>query len=193
MANATEEIQHDGQQEGVHTAPPSHHNGLHKMVFFVLIFSIIAAQFALYQWKKHRYSAFRNVTLIGLWTIPLIMSIYSGFWRMVTLWTIFTIITGYIIKIAIKKPLQPKTPRRVYIWFYRIYQVCSNVTIVGYIFVMCDYIFAPSNKQAGHGFGQFGLLLVFYGVYFGVLGRDCSEMCADWMASIMGVRKMKSL
>lgn len=32
-----------------------------------------------------------------------------------------------------------------------------------------------------------GLLFVFYGLYYGVLGRDISEICADKMASHVGV------
>lgn len=30
-------------------------------------------------------------------------------------------------------------------------------------------------------------LLIFYGTYFGVLGRDLSEICADKMAATIGV------
>lgn len=32
-----------------------------------------------------------------------------------------------------------------------------------------------------------GLLFVFYGLYYGVLGRDISEICADKMAAHIGV------
>ena len=32
-----------------------------------------------------------------------------------------------------------------------------------------------------------GLLFVFYGLYYGVLGRDLSEICTDKMASNIGV------
>lgn len=33
-----------------------------------------------------------------------------------------------------------------------------------------------------------GLLFIFYGLYYGVLGRDISEICADKMAAHIGVR-----
>lgn len=36
-----------------------------------------------------------------------------------------------------------------------------------------------------------GLLFVFYGLYYGVLGRDISEICADKMASHVGVSARK--
>eukprot|EP00286_Rhodomonas_abbreviata_P003777 CAMPEP_0181345824 /NCGR_PEP_ID=MMETSP1101-20121128/32972_1 /TAXON_ID=46948 /ORGANISM="Rhodomonas abbreviata, Strain Caron Lab Isolate" /LENGTH=153 /DNA_ID=CAMNT_0023457839 /DNA_START=38 /DNA_END=499 /DNA_ORIENTATION=+ len=31
-----------------------------------------------------------------------------------------------------------------------------------------------------------GVMLLFFGLYFGILSRDCSEMCTDRMASSMG-------
>lgn len=40
---------------------------------------------------------------------------------------------------------------------------------------------------------DFGLLFVFYGLYYGVLGRDISEICADKMASHIGVNYTKIL
>lgn len=35
---------------------------------------------------------------------------------------------------------------------------------------------------------DFGVSLLFYGLYYGVLGRDFAEMCADFMASTVGVK-----
>lgn len=34
---------------------------------------------------------------------------------------------------------------------------------------------------------DYGLLFIFYGLYYGVLGRDISEICADKMAAHIGV------
>lgn len=38
---------------------------------------------------------------------------------------------------------------------------------------------------------DFGVSLLFYGLYYGVLGRDFAEMCADFMASTIGVNNWK--
>lgn len=38
-----------------------------------------------------------------------------------------------------------------------------------------------------------GLMFVFYGLYYGVLGRDISEICTDKMASHIGVRKRNAV
>ena len=32
-----------------------------------------------------------------------------------------------------------------------------------------------------------GVTIIFYGLYYGVLGRDCAEICTDKMAAKMGV------
>lgn len=32
-----------------------------------------------------------------------------------------------------------------------------------------------------------GVLLLFYGLYYGVMGRDFAEICSDYMASTIGV------
>ena len=32
-----------------------------------------------------------------------------------------------------------------------------------------------------------GITIIFYGLYYGVLGRDCAEICTDKMAAKMGV------
>ena len=40
---------------------------------------------------------------------------------------------------------------------------------------------------------DFGVSLLFYGLYYGVLGRDFAEMCADFMASTVGVRRLQHL
>lgn len=34
------------------------------------------------------------------------------------------------------------------------------------------------------------LLFIFYGLYYGVMGRDISEICADKMAVNIGVSKL---
>lgn len=36
---------------------------------------------------------------------------------------------------------------------------------------------------------NFGLLLLFYGLYFGVVSRDFSETCTEMMAASIGVRQ----
>lgn len=39
---------------------------------------------------------------------------------------------------------------------------------------------------------DFGLLLLFYGLYFGVVSRDFAEVCADTMAAHIGVSSARA-
>lgn len=34
-----------------------------------------------------------------------------------------------------------------------------------------------------------GVIMLFYGLYYGVMGRDFAEICSDYMASTLGVKK----
>jgi len=180
-------VGHDGHKH--HEIHPGHEN-LHVILLFVLIIFMIAAQMLLHQWKKRYYSSFRNITLVGLWLIPFVSSIVFVFWRMLIIWTLFTGLTLSIVWQASKQPLKQETPRSVYAWFYRIYKVCYATAVFGYLLIMMDFfgvsalIGSVINSQLS--FAATGILLVFYGIYYGVLGRDCAEVCSDRMASVMG-------
>lgn len=34
---------------------------------------------------------------------------------------------------------------------------------------------------------DFGIVSLFYGLYYGIMGRDFAEICSDYMASTIGV------
>lgn len=38
-----------------------------------------------------------------------------------------------------------------------------------------------------------GVIMLFYGLYYGVMGRDFAEICSDYMASTIGVNTHTSL
>lgn len=37
-----------------------------------------------------------------------------------------------------------------------------------------------------------GVIMLFYGLYYGVMGRDFAEICSDYMASTIGVNDCKN-
>ena len=51
------------------------------------------------------------VTLVGMWFIPLYFNVKLGFWRMLAAWTLFSLVTGFIVFKATRNPLAPTTPR----------------------------------------------------------------------------------
>ena len=80
--------------------------------------------------------------------------------------------------------------RIVYRWFLLIYQISYVLGVVGYLILLLVFtgvgLFLPVTPDV---ILEFGVTLVFYGVYYGVMGRDCAEVCVDFMAASMTVRK----
>ena len=78
--------------------------------------------------------------------------------------------------------------RIVYRWFLTIYQVSYVLGILGYIVLLVVFsglgLLLPANPDV---ILEFGVVLIFYGVYYGVMGRDCAEVCVDYMAAAMTV------
>ena len=78
--------------------------------------------------------------------------------------------------------------RLVYKWFLFVHKATYGLGILGYM-VVCltmlgvNLMFAIAPDTAM----EFGVTVLFYGLYFGVLGRDFAEICADKIASKLGV------
>lgn len=76
----------------------------------------------------------------------------------------------------------------MYKWFLLIYKISYTIGIIGYLVIMLTLfglnvliLIRPQTAM------DFGLLLLFYGLYFGVVGRDFAEVCTDKMAAHIGV------
>ncbi|CAF0803358.1 unnamed protein product [Didymodactylos carnosus] len=88
---------------------------------------------------------------------------------------------------ATRQPIEPNTPRLVYKWFLLVYKCSYGLAIGGYFLVMMTFLgitnlflIQPQTTL------DIGILIMFYGIYYGVLGRDMAESCADRMASKIG-------
>lgn len=78
--------------------------------------------------------------------------------------------------------------RLVYKWFLLLYKLSYILGIIGYIIMMAAFFGLNLVFDAKvTTWMDLGLLIIFYGLYYGVLGRDVSEICADKMASHIGV------
>jgi RING finger protein 121 len=71
---------------------------------------------------------------------------------------------------------------QVYTWFLGAYKISTAIGMTGYIMLICEIfglgivfdLILPKGTS---------ILLIWYGLYFGVLGRDCAEVAADQMVS----------
>jgi len=111
---------------------------------------------------------------------------------MIAIWALFSGVTGYLLKFASQTPLQKETPRKVYAWFYFVWRISYACSIFGYFLLMLElfgfghFLAVTIWAQATEYIGYIGVMFLFYGLYYGVLGRDCAEMCTDRVASRMG-------
>jgi len=169
------------------------HETLHAILLLFLLSFIVAVQIGLYIWKKRNYSSYRNVTLLGMWSIPFILSLTYFYWEFLAIWMLFTASTASIIFKANRKPLHQNTPRQVYLWFYILYKLSWWVTLAGYFLMVLEVFLFIFHLGSVSFLRNFGFSMLSYGLYFGILGRDCAEMCTDRMALTMGLKSKSGL
>ena len=78
----------------------------------------------------------------------------------------------------------------MYRWFLLIYQITYVLGIIGYVILLLVFtgigLLLPIGPDTVM---EFGVILIFYGVYFGVMGRDSAELCVDFMSAGMTVSR----
>ncbi|XP_002741513.1 E3 ubiquitin ligase Rnf121-like [Saccoglossus kowalevskii] len=163
------------------------HEAMHAEMVLILIATLLVAQILLVQWKQRHFKSYTMVTLFGMWIIPIIFCIRLEWHRFLFTWVIFSIITSYIVYRATRKPLPGTTPRLVYKYFLILYKLSYGLGIFGYLVIMFtlfgfNLVFAIRPDKSM----DFGVLVLFYGVYYGVLGRDFAEICSETMAAHIG-------
>ncbi|XP_065491278.1 E3 ubiquitin ligase RNF121 isoform X1 [Caloenas nicobarica] len=163
------------------------HEAMHAEMVLILIATLVVAQLLLVQWKQRHPRSYNMVTLFQMWVVPLYFTIKLNWWRFLVIWVLFSAVTAFVTFRATRKPLVQTTPRLVYKWFLLIYKISYATGIVGYMAVMftlfgLNFLFRIKPEDAM----DFGISLLFYGLYYGVLERDFAEMCADYMASTIG-------
>ena len=107
--------------------PPAHPAGLHTHVhdgvvhahdtradawiFWAFISSVVAVQVLVFVWKSRSPKSFGVVSTCALWSFPLLNAVYHGSIKFIVAWVLFSLATGYFVRLALRKPLQPSTPR----------------------------------------------------------------------------------
>ncbi|KAG0432462.1 hypothetical protein HPB47_020832 [Ixodes persulcatus] len=94
------------------------HEKMHAYMILILLASVVVAQIVLVQWKKRHFKSYQRASMLGMWLIPLCVSVHSHWWRFVFIWSIFTLFTCIVVSWALQKPIAGTTPRWVYKWFY---------------------------------------------------------------------------
>ncbi|PRP85411.1 RING finger protein [Planoprotostelium fungivorum] len=152
------------------------HEERHGYIVLLFIVVLLVSQGLLIVWKTKSFRTFQSVSLIGLWCFPILYSLYHGYVRFCIVWTIYTSITAYFMFLASRSPMAQSTPKWVYTWFYVVYHISYGSAVLGYFLIMVEV------TQLYTGIANTGILMIFYGLYFGVLGTDCAEYTGKGMA-----------
>ena len=155
-------------------------------------FALCAVQSGLVYWKKAHKRSYEAVSLAGLWLVPGVLAARLGCWRFVWIWGAWSASTGAILHACAGKSLAPSTPRRVYAWFLASYKVSVAAGAAGYACLLLGLVTATFGLPTPLGDGG-ALLLLWYGLYFGVLGRDAAELAADRLAASLGSGRMMAV
>ncbi|KAG1048034.1 hypothetical protein G6F46_010858 [Rhizopus delemar] len=186
IAQLTPEQQERYQNQVVYNKEHKGHEAQHELMAFILLFALFASQFLILYWKKKHYKSYQAISLGGLYFFPVIFGIYGGWYRFLITWILFSLLNGYVIYKASRQPLEAMTPRLVYKWYTVVYNASFVIGLVGYIIILGVFFGFAALFSAGPSVMQVGLLMLCYGLYFGVLGRDFVEICTDRMAATIG-------
>ncbi|KAG8187189.1 hypothetical protein JTE90_020060 [Oedothorax gibbosus] len=163
------------------------HESMHAWMILILLITVVVSQILLVEWKKRYNRSYQRVSLVAMWLIPLFISFNHSWYRFIVIWVIFTILTALVISRTLQQPIAGTTPRLVYKWFYLIYMISYALGVVGYIIVLLTLLGVNLMfRSLPQPWMDCGLMCLFYGLYYGVLGRDISEIITDKMAAKIG-------
>ncbi len=176
---------HAGHLDPAHAEFLQKHRGheqLHAALLAGLLVFVVAAQVTLMMWKQRSPKSFELVTLIGMMVLPPLFALYHLYWRFLLIWTAFASVTAFFLsKPFLEKPMRVTTPRQVYWFFFLCNKVAFAIAVVGYLLILLDVFL---GKRLGLGY--LATMLMFYGLFYGVIGRDLASLCADKMAASLG-------
>ncbi|MFH4979420.1 hypothetical protein AB6A40_006129 [Gnathostoma spinigerum] len=163
------------------------HEQMHLEMFLILVVTLIVAQIFLVQWQKFHFKSYQLCTLIGMWLIPAFVCVQRLWFRFLVIWLAYTILSSLVWYKATRPLISCTTPRYVYKWFLFLHKLSYVLGVAGHLLIIFTLLgmpavfgFKPNNVM------DYGLLLLFYGLYYGVLGRDFAHICTDRIACKIG-------
>ena len=172
---------------GSHFHTESENEAASGYILLILLAVLLASQAGLWVWRKRHVRSFDQAALLGLWLIPALWSLYSDLWRMLAVWLLYSAVTAWVGSKALKRQVDRSTPRLVYQYFYACYRTCYGTAFAGYLLLMAEFLgFSLLLPDALTPLAPTGFLLLFYGLYYGVLSRDLCQVCSQALAVNIG-------
>ncbi|KAJ2079383.1 hypothetical protein H4R24_003827 [Coemansia sp. RSA 988] len=165
------------------------HKGHEKKHFAMLLIFVAALAMlppTVRYWRRRHPMSYRLASIGSICLIPPYFALANRYFRFVTIWLMYAAVNTYILYLATRKPLYPRTPRRIYQWFALTNKASYSVFLTGMIlFCFCFFNAVPGLTDT-ESFVEGSMLTVFYGLYFGLISRDLVALCSDKMAATLG-------
>ena len=192
MTQTDPAVIHDLDAHQQHHLPNEQHPAAPAGFFLFVVILVIVLQLVVQLWKKYHRNSFVMTSFFLMWLFPAIFCIFLGglalYSRMMIIWLIYSLFTAYLGYISIRKALSPLTPKKVYVWFFTVYKLSHFSVLFGTAMLVLQIFFGVYSLIVKYvlmdsDIGKFLFpspeVLIFYGLYFGVLVRDCGEICSN--------------
>lgn len=166
------------------------HENMHAHMALILITTLLVTQLLLIVWRKKHMASYQLSGLLGLWFVAPYYAFFASNYRFIVVWAFFAVANMWILKKTLEQPLESYIPKLVYKWYKVCNQICYAVGLIGYLLIILCLLgffrmFTESVETDAKIFVQ-GIVLLFYGLYFGVLSRDTVVVLSDRMAVAIG-------
>lgn len=167
------------------------HENQHLAMVLILITVMIISQILLVFWKTRYQKSYIHASMIAMYLIPFGISAYRHWWRFVSIWLVISLITIVLVWRPLVMPNFSRSgsniPRMLYKWFFMVYSVSSVIAVVGYTILLLTFFGINMLLNIGPQTAlDIGFMMLFYGIYYGVLCRDFTDFLVDKLAASIG-------
>ncbi|KAJ2723865.1 hypothetical protein GGI07_002328 [Coemansia sp. Benny D115] len=162
------------------------HENQHALMFLILVAVLALLPGTVRLWRRRHPASYRLVSIGSISLMPPYFAVAYAYYRFVVFWLLYSTANLYILYQATRTPLARKTPRRVYQWFALTNKMFYAVFVLGMVlFLFCFFNIMPGLTDS-EAFLSAAVLVLFYGLYFGLLSRDLVQLCSDRIAATLG-------
>lgn len=167
------------------------HELQHLAMVLILISAMVISQILLVLWKSKYQKSYIHVSMIAMYIIPFGISAYRHWWRFVSIWIIISLISVVLVWRPLVMPNFSRSgstiPRLLYKWFFAVYSLSNLIAVTGYLILLFTFFGINMLLNISPQFAlELGFMLLFYGIYYGVLCRDFTDFLVDKLAAQIG-------
>lgn len=188
-------LAHDQHHERIEELKREHlkhagHESQHLAMVLILITVMTISQILLVWWKTKYKKSYIHTSMLAMYIIPFGISAYRHWWRFVSIWIVISLITIVLVWRPLVMPNFSRgsaIPRLLYKWFFLVYSISNIIAVTGYAILLLTFfginILLGMLPQTSL---DIGFMMLFYGIYYGVLCRDFTDFLVDKLAAQIG-------